>query len=168
MTNPMRIVHRLYRASVWGPDGVSPEDFRFRGLFRWVLPLLDLAFIWFGVAGWYAGISTVEAATSHTWQEYWSAGIAVAATVALIGVSFPRLWFVEVLGKAPLVGLVMVYLVLFLTRSTTNSLLWATAGLYFTFALLPTWRLGDLGYVWWNKRVEREKARITETGEVHL
>lgn len=159
---------KLWEQTVWAPGGVPQEDYRFRGLFRWVLPLLDLAFIYFGVAGWWAGIATVAQATTHTWQEYWSAGIAVAAFVALVGVAFPRLWWVEVAGKAPMVGLVFVYLVLFLSRSTTDPLLWATAGLYFTFALLPIWRLGDLGYVWWKRRVEAEKARIAETGGIEL
>ena len=159
---------RIFNASVWGPSGVPKEDWRFRGLFSWVLPLFDLAFIWFGLAGFLSGIATVEAATTQTWQEYWSLGIAVAATIALIGVSFPRLWWVEALGKAPLVGLVVVYLYLFLKRSTTDPLLWATAGLYFTFVLLPVWRLGDLGFVWWKRRVAKARARLEQTGEIKL
>lgn len=161
-----KLLRRLFEASVWGPTGVSPEDWRFRGLFRWVLPLIDIAFIWFGLAGWYAGLNTVESATTQTWQEYWSLGIAFTAIIALVGVAFPRLWYIEAIGKAPMIGLVFVYLVLFLARTPTEPLLWATAGLYFTFSLLPLWRLGDLGYVWWTRRVAKAKAHITETGGI--
>lgn len=166
--NPVRLYRYLKSISVWGLDGVPEEDRRIRGLLRWVLPILDIAFIWFGLAGWWAGLATVEHATSVGWQQYWSMGIAITSFVALVGVSFPRLWYIEIMGKAPLVGLVFVYLILFISKSTTDPLLWATAGLYCTFALLPIWRLSDLGYIWWRRRVEKEKARITETGELKL
>lgn len=142
---------------MWGRNGVSPEDWRYRGLYRWVLPLTDIFFFWFGYVGWYNGLSTVEAAASQTWQEYWSLGIAIASVVAFVGVLFPKLWLVELLGKIPLVGLVSVYVVLFVTLGLSeNPNMLATAGLICIMILLPVWRIGDLGFVAWKRKDTKE------------
>jgi hypothetical protein len=151
------VLRRLFEASAWGRNGVPPEDWRYRGLTRWVLPLTDVFFLWFGAAGVLAGVGSVEAAASQTWQEYWSLGIAIAALVALIGVIFPKLWLVELLGKIPLIGLVSVYVAIFLIRGTTGEPdVLPTAGLICILILLPIWRIGDLGFVAWRRKRDKE------------
>lgn len=134
----------VLKASVWARDGVSAADWRFRGLFRWVLPLTDVFFLWFGLAGLYNGIATVRRAASPEWQEWWSAGIALVALVAFIGVSFPRLWWLELAAKGPLIGLVSVYSVIFLVNGVENPLVQATAGLICILIFLPIWRVLDI------------------------
>lgn len=153
----MNLIHRIFRNSVWGRNGVPPEDWRYRGLYRWVLPLTDIFFFWFGAVGYWNGINTVEAAASQTWQEYWSLGIAISSTIAFIGVLFPKLWLVELLGKIPLVGLVSVYIVIFFSQGLTDTPnMLATAGLISILILLPVWRIGDLGFVAWKRKETKE------------
>lgn len=143
------ILQRLWRESVWSPNGVSKEDWRFRGVFRWVLPLTDVFFIWFGVAGWWQGIDSVQEAASPSWQVYWSSFLALTAALALLGVSFPRLWYIELIAKGPLVSLVSVYIFVLLERGITMPQVQATAGLVVILILMPIWRIWDLsGNLW--------------------
>lgn len=137
--------HRLVAASVWGRKGVSAQDWRFRGLVRWVLPLTDVFFAWFGFAGWWYGIATVTEAASSTWQENWSGALFIFAVIALIGVLFPRLWAMELFAKGPLVGLVSVYIVIFIVNGLTGKpLVLATAGVICILVLVPVWRIFDI------------------------
>jgi hypothetical protein len=138
---------KLWSKTVWAPDGVRAEDWRFRGIFRFVLPLTDLFFLFFGAAGWANGVGTVERATGSDWQTGWSAAIAVSALCALIGVVFPALWSLELGGKIPLIGLVTVYIATLLFRGVVDGRVLATAGLILILILLPIWRVGDLGVV---------------------
>lgn len=155
--NPLRW---LLDHSVWGRNGVPAEDWRYRGLYRWVLPLTDIFFFWFGVVGFWNGINTVEAAASQTWQEYWSLGIAIASAIAFIGVLFPKLWLVELIGKIPLVGLVSVYIAIFFMQGLTKTPnMLATAGLISILILLPIWRIGDMGFVTWKRKETKEAHR---------
>lgn len=159
---------RLWNASVWGPNGVAPEDWRYRGVYRWVLPLTDTFFFWFGIVGWFNGVNSVQAAASPEWQTYWSLGIAIAAVIAFFGVVFPRLWWVELIGKLPLIGLVAVYVVIFIAQGLTKTPnMLATAGLITILVLLPIWRAGDLGFVAWKRKDAKEEAHTAalELGE---
>lgn len=143
------MLKRIARASVWARDGVPAEYWRFRGIFRFVLPLTDVFFLFFGAVAWNNGLTSVARAAGHEWQTWWSAGIALAALVALVGVSFPRLWVVELCGKVPLIGLVSVYLFVLLRNGIQDPQVLATSGLIVILILLPIWRIADLGYESW-------------------
>ena len=152
------LMRRLAAASVWAQHGVPVEDRRYRGLYRWVLPLTDVFFVWFGVAGWHNGIASVQDATSPTWQTWWSAALAVAAFLALVGVAFPRLWALELIGKVPLVGLVSVYVVILIARGFEDSYVAATGGLVCILILLPVWRIADLRTTAWGLKRRRRRT----------
>lgn len=143
--------------TVWGAHGLDsvPEDYK--GLYRWVLPLTDLFFIWFGVAGLVFGVNTVEAAISPFWQAWWSAAIAVAAVLAGVGVSVPKLWPLEAIGQVPLIGLMVVYLILVFSRGASNPL-----GLIAILILVPLWRLTVLSRRWRRARIEHEQVKSGE------
>lgn len=154
----MHLLKRIARASVWAKDGIKPEHWRFRGIFRVVLPLTNVLFFWFGFVGVTRSVGSVAEAAGSSWQTFWSLGIAVAAVACLLGVSFPRLWAVEALAKAVLVGHVSVYVALYLTRGIHEPSVTATAGLMVILILLPIWRLGDLGLEW-SERKARKKGQ---------
>lgn len=147
----MNLLTRIAAASVWARNGVPAKDWRFRGVFRFVLPLTDVFFGYFGTVGWAKGVASVQAAAGHEYATWWSGGIALAAFAALIGVSFPRLWSVEIVAKVLLIGLVSSYVALFLARIVTDFHASASAGLVVILILLPIWRVGDLGYVAWQR-----------------
>lgn len=141
----------LWARSVWGPNGVTADAWRFRGIFRVVLPLTDLFFAYFGVVGWLSGIGSVQHATGGHYAAWWAAAIAVSAVGALVGVSFPKLWGIEMAAKIVLVGLIAQYVILFIGRIITDFHTSASAGLVLILVLLPIWRIGDLGFVAWKR-----------------
>lgn len=142
---------RLAAATIWSRNGVSAADWRFRGLFRFVLPLTDLFFLYFGVVGFIGGVSSVQHAAGHTWAACWSIGIAASALGAMIGVAFPKLWAVELGAKIVLIGLVSAYVALFAAKIITDFHTSASTGLVLILILLPVWRVGDLGVVAWKR-----------------
>lgn len=143
------LLRRAFSTTVWAREGVSAADWRYRGLYRFVLPMTDLFFAYFGVVGWLNGVLSVRDAAGHTFNTWWSGCIAITALVALIGVSFPRLWAMEMLAKIGLVGLVFTYVLLSGLRVFTDFRASATAGLVFILILLPLWRLSDLSLIAW-------------------
>lgn len=144
---------RFLRVTVWGPGGVRAQDWRFRGIFRFVLPSTDILFIYFGIVGWWNGVGSVEEVAGSQIQASWSLAIAFFGLAALVGVSFPKLWLIELGGKVVLIGLVSGYVLLFLARGLSDPLVSATAGLIVILILLPAWRVGDLGFVAWTRGV---------------
>ena len=143
---------RLWHQTVWAPEGVSAADWRFRGIFRFVLPTTDLFFLFFGIVGWNNGVGSVQNAAGEAWQTWWSLGIAISAAIALIGVVFPRLWAIEAFGKIVLIGLVSYYVLLYVSRRIADPNIAALAGLICILILLPIWRIADLGRVAWKMK----------------
>jgi hypothetical protein len=80
----------------------------------------------------------------------WSAGVALAALGAFVGVAFPKLWGLELASKCVLIGLVSAY-VLVAVGNILEPHASATAGLVVILILLPIWRVGDLGFVAWQR-----------------
>lgn len=148
-------LRRVAGATVWAHDGVRPEDYRYRGLYRFVLPLTDVLFLYFGAVGWHNGIRSVAQAAGPEAQTWWSGAIALFSFVALVGVAFPRLWPVEAFGKIWLIVFVSQYVFLILGRGVLDEKVTATAGLIIILVLLPIWRVADLGFVWWQERRRR-------------
>lgn len=149
----------FWNPTVWSDKGIESDAWRMRGIVRYVLPLFDLALLWFGLAGVLYGIGSVRQATSLDWQTSWSGLIAASALVALIGVSFPKLWVAELFAKIVLTGLIVSYVLPLVVRHLTEPYALATTGLYLTFIFLPVWRIGDLGYVAWKKGHGRRAKR---------
>jgi hypothetical protein len=136
---------RLFAASIWAPGNIRPDDWRFRGIFRYVLPGNNLIFLYFGVVGFINGVGSVTDATSAAYAAFWSASIAIVSLVCLIGVSFPKLGAVELAGKLVLIGLVALYVAVLAVRSLDVITSQATAGLLVMLVTLPIWRVLDLG-----------------------
>lgn len=168
------IARRIAAASVWSPNafprGITPADdtaWRFRGIFQFVLPLTDAFFAYFGIVGAIHGEAAVAHATGPVWQQIWSAILALGALGALLGVSFPKLWFVELPAKIVLVGAVGVYLYISLAWVYLDFAASASTGVVCILVLLPLWRIGDLGVVagkrghWFTPRA----AKIRRKGE---
>lgn len=144
----------LWRSTVWAPQGVPFEYWRFRGLFQFVLPITYLLFVYFGVTVQITGIESVETLAGQDWQTAWSAAVTASAANALVGTVFPGLWWLEAVGIIPLIGLVSMYIVLLLAYGIGGEQSLATAGLVVIVILLPVWRVGDLGAEFRRRRRE--------------
>jgi hypothetical protein len=160
-----QLLNRIREVTVYADDYLPHE--RARGLYRYGLPIIDILFLYFGVVGFTNGVGSVQEATSNTWQAYWSLGIAFTAGMCWVGVTFPRLWALELAFKCVLIGLVAGYVALFLFRGAHDPLVTATAGLIIILIVLPIWRVGDLSgndlYVWRAKRAAVREQRQADT-----
>lgn len=103
----MKLVKWLYEQSIWHPNRLDPNPgaFEFRNIKRLWLPLFDLLSILVGVLGIAYG-SKIMNELYDAWFIDFAGGTFIAASVAaLIGVAFPRLWFVEGAGKLVMLAL---------------------------------------------------------------
>lgn len=145
------MIKRIAAATVWAPNGVSAKDWRYRGIFRVVLPGTTVLFFWFGIVGWVNGVSSVQAVAGSTYATGWSAGIAISSALWFMGTAFPKLWPVECVASIILIGLIVSYVALFVAAIFTTPSRSASAGLIFILFLLPTWRVGDIGFEAWQR-----------------
>ena len=137
---------RLFAASIWASGNIRPEDWRFRGIFRVVLPVGNLIFLYFGVVGFARGVGSVTDATNTTYAAFWSGAIALASLACLVGVAFPKLGKLELGAKIVLIGLVASYVAVLTARSFEVPGSQATAGLMSALIVLPVWRVLDPGF----------------------
>ena len=137
---------RLFAASIWASGNIRPEDWRFRGIFRVVLPVGNLIFLYFGVVGFARGVGSVTDATNTTYAAFWSGAIALASLACLVGVAFPKLGKLELGAKIVLIGLVASYVAVLTARSFEVPGSQATAGLMSALIVLPVWRVLALGF----------------------
>lgn len=111
-----RILHRLkvtalmlYSQSVWHPDSIPPEEFKYRHLKRLWLPLVDLLCVLIGYMGVVYG-SRILNESYPAWLVDTASTVFIAASlVALVGVAFPRLWPQEIAGKLVMLTLLGTY-----------------------------------------------------------
>lgn len=101
----MRFLNALYRNSIWHPDALDPDDFKYRNLKRTWLPALDLLSILVGILAMVYGSSVLNEMYHRSFLTTVSAIFITASSVALVGVAFPRLWVPEAIGKLVMLGL---------------------------------------------------------------
>ena len=110
----------LWARSVWHPDAIPPEDWKYRHLLRLWLPVYDVIAIWSGVNAVVFGSALLNRLLDPVLVDLAGVLFTVAAVSALVGVSFPRLWRVEAAAKVLLVGLVAGYVTAILAFSDTS------------------------------------------------
>lgn len=131
----MNALRTLWRATIWHPDAIPPEEWKFRNLKRVWLPVYDLVAIG-------AGVSAVVFGSRLLDRLYGSATDAIGgvfaavAMVCLLGVAFPRLWAVEVVGKVLLVGMVVAYMAAIMLSPSPEQLLAKEAPNWFVIWML--------------------------------
>ena len=102
-------MRRLWRASIWHPDALPPDEWKYRNLKRVWLPLYDVIAIFAGIQAVMYGSTILNRLFAPVMVDTLGLVMTLVATVCLAGVAFPRLWVVEIIGKVMLVGLVAGY-----------------------------------------------------------
>lgn len=95
----------MWRASVWHRDAIPIEDIDDRHDLRIWLPLFDLVAIGGGVWATFFGSPILRRLFPVELVEVAALAMAAAASICFIGVAFPRLWPIELLGKLTLIFL---------------------------------------------------------------
>lgn len=143
----MRTFRRLWRHSIWHPDSVQPEEWKYRWLLRIWLPLYDLMGIMAGVWAALFGSPVLYRLLGDTFMvDLLGVAFAIIAAVCMMGVIFPRVYRLEIVGKILLVAMLGGYagaIVLFNTSNDITS--WFVAFIVAMTLPLPLFRLNLLG-----------------------
>jgi len=118
------MLRRLWRASIWHPATIPPDEWKYRNLKRVWLPLYDLIAVFAGVQAVAFGSELLNRIFGPAAVDLLGCLFTATAVVCLLGVSFPSLWRVEIVGKVMLVGMVAGYVtaILFFSRPPGPSL----------------------------------------------
>lgn len=99
----------LFRASIWHPDAMPPDEWKFRSLKRTWLPLYDLIVIGAGLWATAFGSPLLHRLFAEAVIDIAGIGLAVAGMVCLVGVIFPAFLHVEYIGKLTVLFLLAIY-----------------------------------------------------------
>lgn len=105
----MDTARRLWRASIWHPDAIPPDEWKYRNLKRVWLPIYDIIAIGAGVWAAIFGSPLLHSLFDGPVIDAMGITLAAVATVCLAGVVFPRLWKMEIAGKVTLMSLLGAY-----------------------------------------------------------
>lgn len=140
------LLRRVGRATIWHPDAIDVDEYKFRSLKRVWLPLYDAVAIGAGLWAALYGSPILRSLFDGPVITSMGVGLMLIATVCLMGVVFPALWRWEIVGKVALVALLASY---------AAAVVWfrpnlepATGFVAFIIALtlpLPVFRLSLLG-----------------------
>lgn len=153
----MRVLRFLYRNSIWHPDAIAAEEFKYRNLKRLWLPLFDLLSILVGVLGVAYGSKILNDLYPGALVDGLSIVFIIAAAVALVGIAFPKLWVPEVAGKITMLGLLGGYsTAIWVSFFHGNVESGFVAAMLMYPVLFPLFRLDILGEEVKQRRVEGE------------
>jgi len=155
----MRTLARVFAASIWHPDAIPSDEWKYRNLKRVWLPVYDLIAILAGITAAVQGSPILNRLFNEQLVGSLGVALAVVATVCLAGVAFPRLWAGEIIGKTLLVGLVAAYattILVFPATLTPNHLVVLMLAVSLP---LPLFRLGLLGEEHKERRAARRLGR---------
>jgi hypothetical protein len=99
----------LWRASIWHPDAIPPDEWKFRSMKRVWLPLYDLIVIGAGLWATAYGSPLLHRLFAEPVIDVAGMVMSVAGMVCLMGVIFPAFWTVEMVGKITVLFLLAVY-----------------------------------------------------------
>lgn len=103
------LLRALWRASIWHPDALPPDEWKYRSIKRVWLPLYDLIVIGAGLWATAFGSPLLHRLFDESVVDVAGIGLAIAGMVCLMGVIFPAFWAVELLGKLAVLFLLAIY-----------------------------------------------------------
>lgn len=100
----MGFMRRLYAVSIWYPGAIPPLDVKYAMQKRVLWPLVDVFYIWIGVVAGLYGAPSINAVFGMATSRALCFTFALVSFAALLGIAFPRLWYLESIAKVILVG----------------------------------------------------------------
>jgi hypothetical protein len=160
-----RILTRLWQASIWAKGAIPSDEHKYRNLKRVLLPGIDVCFVF---AGWAAAVYGVPAISEFLPQwaiSVFAVGLIIAAATCLLGVSIPKLWAVELIGKAVIVGLLSTYIIALLLLTQAGD---PTRGFVLVIAFLasltPLWRITLITAEWQDRKAHERAMKLLDGG----
>lgn len=137
----------LWRASIWAPDAIPASEGELaRDVKRWVLPTIDTVLIIGSILALFGGVPTFEIVYNSQVAQLAAVIMLAASTLCLIGVSFPRLWLLEMCAKCLLSLFLVLYAILLVVLSLGESpARGVVGGISAGLAIVLLWRIVWLG-----------------------
>ena len=152
-------MRRLFAASIWARGAIPPDEWKYRWLKRLWLPIYDLFATAAGICAVVFGSRLLNRLLDGAMLDAVGIVFTGIAFVCLLGVAFPRLWLVEIVGKVILVGMIGAYMSAIVLYPTVPN----EAPNWFVFAMLgfglplAMFRLSLLGEEWKERHAEQER-----------
>jgi len=165
-------MRRLWGASVWGKGVIPPEDWENRWDLRIWLPLWDWILIGGGIWATAFGSPILHRLFPESVIDAAGIALALAATVCLMGVTFPVLWLAEFFGKVTVMFLLGAYaacVVFFRADPTDMQSGFVVFVLCAAIVPAPS-RLSKIGEQWRKRRElkrDAEAALAARTGAIN-
>lgn len=149
-------MRRLFRASIWHPSAIPiTEGELARDVKRWVLPTIDTLLILGSILAIHNGMPTFAVVYNAIVSHVSAIAVLVFSVGCLIGVSFPRLWALELIAKCGLAFVLITYSLLLIARVLVGD---STGGFvasgFAALAVVPIWRI-----VWLGREFRRREGR---------
>lgn len=106
----MTWLRRLYAESIWHPDAIPSEDWKYRNLKRIWMPFYFVIAIYSGAAAIASGSRLLFRLFGQDLTDWLGAAYFLVAFVALVSVAFPRLWAPSIVATSLLAGMVAGYI----------------------------------------------------------
>jgi len=105
----MNLRQRLFRASIWYPDAIPVDEWKTRNQKRVWWPLYDGIVMAMGLWAIGFGSPLMHRLFTNTIIDIAGGTLFLAGVVCSLGVAFPRLWRMELIGKSVVFTLLVVY-----------------------------------------------------------
>lgn len=141
--------------SVWATGAIPPEEWKYRNLKRVVFPGIDLVLTAAGLTAFTRGIPAITEFYPVWVTTILASVLTTAGVVSFLGVSFPKLWPMELVGKVILLGILVIYfaslfvLTFFANDDSRSFVMYIALG----FIIPIGWRMGIAGVEWQERRL---------------
>lgn len=150
-------MHRILSATIWAPNAIPANEWKYRNLKRVMFPVIDFLFILGGFSAARFGIPAISEFFPDPVVDAFSYVLSAVGLACLVGVSFPRLWGLEMVSKILLLAQVAGYVTaLFLLTAAGEG----NRGFVLIIAAVAVcpilWRLTLLASKWSERRAQEE------------
>lgn len=153
-------MRKLLAASIWAHDAIPIEEWKYRNLKRVMFPVMDLLLVLAGLSAAKYGIPAISEFFPDHIVDLFAYVMVFAALGCLIGVSFPRLWPIEISGKSVILGLIVGYIASLLILTAVGE---DSRGFVLTIACIAicpiVWRITLLGSEWQDRVLAAKQAK---------
>jgi hypothetical protein len=105
----LHLLAALGRRTIWHHDAIPASEWVYRNMKRVWFPLYDVVLILAGIAAHNFGVPVIETIFPPFVADAGAITLSAAAAVCLVGISFPRLYILEVIGKSTIGSLLAGY-----------------------------------------------------------
>lgn len=145
----------LFDLTIWAKGAIPADEWKYRNLKRVMFPIVYVLFLFSGVYAAESGVPAISGVFSDSIIDTVSCVLSLSAILCLFGISFPKLWPVEITGASLILGIMTGYLLaLFFIGvwgSGDRGFVWFVSCVSITPII---WRLSLLGFEWQFRRLD--------------